>query len=192
MAKTAPEPLRTTAQIIPLPTAAAAPVVQRRGAGRWPKKVVSMLAFQIDRDQRKKAEEWAIARRSADLIFEKVRILVATDIVARGIDVVDIAHVINYNVPENPDDYVHRIGRTARAFKTGLASTIASLEELVELRAIDQTLGEPVPRKHVPGIKTFEERPKQKTGRLRPMSPRRAGIKRRWYGDQKRRKRLWH
>jgi ATP-dependent RNA helicase RhlE len=74
----------------------------------------------------------------------KYRVLVATDIMARGIHVKDIAHVINYDVPNCPEDYVHRIGRTARAHATGRASTFVTPEEQQHLRAIERLLGRAV------------------------------------------------
>lgn len=74
------------------------------------------------------------------------RVLVATDIAARGIDVANIAHVINYDVPNCPEDYVHRIGRTARMRATGRATTFVTAEDHDQLRAIERLLGQPVPR----------------------------------------------
>jgi ATP-dependent RNA helicase RhlE len=69
------------------------------------------------------------------------RVLVATDIVARGIDVEGISHVINYDLPNVPEDYVHRIGRTARAGKSGIAFTLFAPEEHDQLRDIEKTIG---------------------------------------------------
>ena len=68
------------------------------------------------------------------------RVLVATDIVARGIDVDDITHVINFDLPNVPEDYVHRIGRTARAGKSGTAFSLFSPEEHDQLRDIEKTI----------------------------------------------------
>jgi ATP-dependent RNA helicase RhlE len=73
------------------------------------------------------------------------RVLVATDIMARGIHVNDIAHVINFDVPVCPEDYIHRIGRTARAHATGMASTFVTPEESLQLRAIEKLLGKKLP-----------------------------------------------
>ena len=73
------------------------------------------------------------------------RVLVATDIAARGIDVANIAHVINYDVPNCPEDYVHRIGRTARMRATGRATTFVTAEDHEQLRAIERLLGQAVP-----------------------------------------------
>lgn len=73
------------------------------------------------------------------------RILVATDIAARGIDVKDIELVLNYDVPEQPEDYVHRIGRTARAGAQGTAITLALHSQRHLVKAIEKILGEPIP-----------------------------------------------
>lgn len=72
----------------------------------------------------------------------KTRVLVATDVVARGIDVEDITHVINYDLPNTPEDYVHRIGRTARAGAVGSAMTFLAPEETSQLHEIERKLGE--------------------------------------------------
>jgi len=68
------------------------------------------------------------------------RVLVATDVAARGIDVPDVAHVVNYDLPREAEDFVHRIGRTGRASRRGVASTFAMPEEKGELRKIERTL----------------------------------------------------
>ena len=75
----------------------------------------------------------------------QVRILVATDIAARGIDVANIGHVVNYDLPNCPEDYIHRIGRTARMKMTGQATSFVTFEERDQLRAIETLLGHPVP-----------------------------------------------
>lgn len=75
----------------------------------------------------------------------RYRVLVATDIMARGIHVTGIAHVINYDLPNSPEDYVHRIGRTARIEATGRASSFVTPEEKGQLHAIEQLLGTRVP-----------------------------------------------
>ena len=68
------------------------------------------------------------------------RVLVATDVVARGIDVSDVAHVVNYDLPREATDFVHRVGRTGRAESHGMASTFASPEETNDLKKIERTL----------------------------------------------------
>lgn len=74
-----------------------------------------------------------------------VRILIATDIAARGIDVASIGHVVNYDLPNCPEDYIHRVGRTARMKMTGRATSFVTPEERDQLRAIETLLGYPVP-----------------------------------------------
>lgn len=80
----------------------------------------------------------------------KYRILVATDVAARGIDIDGVSHVINYDIPDNPDDYIHRIGRTARANSTGDAYTLVTPAEFQALGSIERTLGHNIPRDERP------------------------------------------
>ncbi|MDQ6886834.1 MAG: DEAD/DEAH box helicase [Gemmatimonadota bacterium] len=82
----------------------------------------------------------------------KHRVLVATDIVARGIDVEALGHVVNFDVPHVPEDYIHRVGRTARAEATGDAFTFVSPEEESDLKAIERAIGRRLPRVIVPGF----------------------------------------
>ena len=82
----------------------------------------------------------------------KHRVLVATDIVARGIDIEDLSHVINFDVPADPDSYIHRVGRTARAAATGDAFTFVSPDEDRELQDIERVLGKRLPRVTLPGF----------------------------------------
>jgi ATP-dependent RNA helicase RhlE len=76
----------------------------------------------------------------------RTRVLVATDIAARGIDVESVSHVINFDVPEQPEDYVHRIGRTGRAGKTGRAITLVTPVEELQMRAIERLTGQSIER----------------------------------------------
>ena len=85
-----------------------------------------------------------------DLRRGRVQVLVATDIASRGIDVDDISHVVNYDVPRAPEDYVHRIGRTGRVQATGDAFTLMSPEERPEVAAIERFLGRAIPRVLIP------------------------------------------
>jgi ATP-dependent RNA helicase RhlE len=82
----------------------------------------------------------------------KYRVLVATDIAARGIDVTALGHVVNFDVPLVPEDYIHRVGRTARAETTGDAFTFVSPDEEGELRGIERAIGKRLPRVTVPGF----------------------------------------
>ncbi len=76
----------------------------------------------------------------------RFEVMVATDIAARGIDVEQISHVINYDVPHHPEDYVHRIGRTGRAQSIGDAFTLMTAEDLQEVAAIEHFIGQKIPR----------------------------------------------
>jgi ATP-dependent RNA helicase RhlE len=89
------------------------------------------------------------------------RVLVATDIAARGIDVEALSHVINFDVPAVPEDYIHRVGRTARAQATGDAITFVAPEEEPDLRAIERAISRKLPRVTVTGF-DYTKRPSQK------------------------------
>jgi ATP-dependent RNA helicase RhlE len=81
----------------------------------------------------------------------KLRVLVATDIAQRGLDISGISHVINYDVPQQAEDYVHRIGRTGRAAATGDAYTFMCADEIAMVRTIERMIAQPIPRISVPG-----------------------------------------
>src|SRR5213592_4157569 len=91
----------------------------------------------------------------------RFRVLVATDIAARGIDVEALSHVINFDVPNVPDDYIHRVGRTARAELTGDAFTFVAPEEEGDLRAIERAIGKRLPRVTLPGF-DYTKRPAER------------------------------
>jgi ATP-dependent RNA helicase RhlE len=80
----------------------------------------------------------------------KYDILVATDVASRGIDVVDIHHVINYDMPDTADAYTHRVGRTGRAHKSGMAFTLAQPEDEAMVRKIERVIGEELERQRLP------------------------------------------
>jgi ATP-dependent RNA helicase RhlE len=97
-------------------------------------------------------------------------ILVATDIAARGIDVANVSHVINFDVPNTPDAYTHRIGRTGRAERSGKAFTLVCDADRSAVRDIEHTLGMPIARCRVPGFEGQHET--ADTGRRRiPFAP---------------------
>jgi ATP-dependent RNA helicase RhlE len=81
----------------------------------------------------------------------EVRVLVATDVAQRGLDVEGISHVVNYDVPQDPDSYVHRVGRTARAGQKGEAITFVSPGEIGELRSIELHIGRTLPKIELEG-----------------------------------------
>ncbi len=93
----------------------------------------------------------------------KYEIMVATDIAARGIDVAGVTHVINYDVPENPEDYVHRIGRTGRAQAVGDAFTLVTPENASDVRDIERFIGQKIPELKLEGFdyKPLAPRPPQ-------------------------------
>ncbi len=96
----------------------------------------------------------------ADFKSGRLRVLVATDIVARGIDVEQLEHVVNFDVPNVPDDYIHRVGRTARADATGEAFTFVSREEEGDVHAIERAIGKQIPRVMVDGF-DYNQRPSE-------------------------------
>jgi ATP-dependent RNA helicase RhlE len=81
-----------------------------------------------------------------------VRVLVATDVAARGLDIEGLPMVVNYEIPQDPEDYVHRVGRTGRAGMPGLAVSLVSLDEEDQLRSINRLLGRDLPVRQVRGF----------------------------------------
>ncbi|MGH7591703.1 MAG: helicase-related protein, partial [Gemmatimonadales bacterium] len=104
----------------------------------------------------------------------KYRVLVATDIAARGIDIEALQHVINFDVPAVPEDYIHRSGRTARAERTGFAFTLVAPDEEGDLKRIERAINKRLPRVTIPGF-DYAARP---TGQLEvPLAQRIAAIR---------------
>jgi ATP-dependent RNA helicase RhlE len=99
------------------------------------------------------------------------QILVATDIAARGIDVTKVSHVINYDIPNTPEAYIHRIGRTGRALRTGDAFTLASEDDNSMVRRIEYLLGAPLERKHLEDFDYQARSPRRDTDFGRPKRP---------------------
>ena len=89
------------------------------------------------------------------------RVFVATDIAARGIDVTGISHVVNFDVPNLPEDYIHRVGRTARAEATGDTITLVAPDEESDLRVIERAIGRKLPRTTLPGF-DYTKRPAER------------------------------
>ncbi len=106
------------------------------------------------------------ARQSALDAFRrnKVRVLVATDVAARGIDIDNITHVVNYDLPNEPEAYVHRIGRTGRAGAEGIAISFCTGEELDDLRAIERLIGIEIPRDPNTPMPKAESKPSPRGG----------------------------
>lgn len=123
-------------------------------------------------------------RTLMDLRKGRCKILVATDVAARGIDVPTITHVINYDLPKQAEDYVHRIGRTGRAGRTGIAITFAEVNEYVKVHKIEKYIGRKLPELTIEGMEPTRKRksasgkPKGKGG----WGERKSGG---WRGDKK-------
>jgi ATP-dependent RNA helicase RhlE len=117
-----------------------------RIAGRLIQKGHSVGVMHSDRSQRERVEALEGFKSG------KNEVLVATDIAARGLDIAGVSHVINYDVPENPEDYVHRIGRTGRAHHSGDAFTLVTEDDVRDARSIERFIGASVERKKIEGF----------------------------------------
>lgn len=104
----------------------------------------------------------------------RVRLLVATDVAARGLDVSGISHVINFDLPKAAEDYVHRIGRTGRAGASGIAISFASLQDVSYLDRIEKYIGRSLPVQQIPGLeptRSLSRLANRKGGGARPGKP---------------------
>jgi len=105
-----------------------------------------------------------LSQSQRDMVMQRFRsgnlqILVATDVAARGLDVNNLTHIINYNLPDDPEVYVHRSGRTGRAGKKGLSLTIAHSRELSKIRTLEKMVKKPFKKERVPeGVEIVEKR----------------------------------
>ncbi len=102
-------------------------------------------------------------------------VLVATDVAARGIDVQDVSHVINFDVPNTPEAYTHRIGRTGRAEREGIACTFVTGEDHAWVRATERMIGAPIPRRKVDGFGPSGGGPRESRSPSRETGGRRNG-----------------
>ena len=112
-------------------------------------------------------------RRLASVRSGDIKVLVATDVAARGLDVPAITHVFNYGMPMKAEDYVHRIGRTGRAGRSGVAVTLAEASDIVRVRAIERYINSRIPEETVAGMEprgNFSSPPKGGSGRGAPRS----------------------
>jgi superfamily II DNA/RNA helicase len=123
-------------------------------------------ALHGDMNQRERTRTLTKLRRGG------LQILVATDVAARGIDVTDITHVINFDLPKFAEDYVHRIGRTGRAGASGIAVSFASGNDKIHLKRIERFTGQCITSHVVPGMEPrFKPRPATTDGRSRRTPP---------------------
>ena len=119
----------------------------------------SAAALHGDMNQRQRTRTLSL------LQGRKLRILVATDVAARGIDVQGISHVVNFDLPMQAEDYVHRIGRTGRAGRSGLAFTLATHSERHKIRRIESYIGRPVEAQIIAGLEPKRApRPNERSG----------------------------
>ncbi|MDC7690216.1 DEAD/DEAH box helicase [Vogesella indigofera] len=118
-----------------------------------------------------------------DLRRGRIKILVATDVAARGIDVPAIGLVVNYDLPKQAEDYVHRIGRTGRAGRSGVAITIAESREFHRVRRIEQYIKRSLTEAVIPGLEPTRRPPKGRPAGARNNGPRRGSGG--GYGDRK-------
>ena len=161
----------------------------RIGSGNWQQVLVftrtkhgaNRLAEQLSDDGIKSAaihgnkSQAARTRALKDFKDGNVRVLVATDIAARGLDIERLPHVVNYELPHVPEDYVHRIGRTARAGQEGHAVSLVCVDELRLLRDIEKLLNCEIEKEILPG---YEPDPRIKAEPLQKGRPQRSGARR--------------
>jgi len=134
---------------------------------------IAAIAIHGDRsqDQRKSA--------LAGFRAGKYRVMVATDLAARGLDIQDVSHVINFDVPDEAEDYIHRIGRTARMGKAGEALSLVTPEDRVSLGRIEGTLGKHLEREVLAGFDAPELSPANPVKVLRSARARRPSTRNR-------------
>jgi ATP-dependent RNA helicase DeaD len=101
----------------------------------------------------------------------KIVYLVATDVVGRGIDVTNISHIINYDLPEDPENYVHRIGRTGRMGADGVAIAFVTKEQGKELTAIEHFINMQLSEDRIQGFEAFAPREKPQLVQPKPVIP---------------------
>ena len=119
----------------------------------------------------------------------KYRVLVATDIAARGIDIEALGHVVNFDVPKVPEDYIHRVGRTARAEAVGDAFTFVAPDEEGDFRRIERAVGRRLPRVIVPDFDYAAKPEGEAGGAARASGSPRSGRERRRTGHGRKRRR---
>jgi len=105
----------------------------------------------------------------------EIKYLVCSDVAARGLDIIGMSHVFNFDVPINAEDYVHRIGRTGRAGKSGRAITLATSEDARYVASIQKLIGRPIPRLEVEGLTVSGVEISEDAGRTRRRRPRKRG-----------------
>jgi len=138
-------------------------------AGRLADQGFSAAALHGDMNQRQRTRTLGLLQK------RQLRILVATDVAARGIDVQGISHAINYDLPMQPEDYTHRIGRTGRAGNSGQAFTLAIHAERHKIRRIEHFIGQPIPLQVIEGLEPKKTARPTYTDRKGKSGPGRGG-----------------
>jgi len=144
------------------------------------------LARQLERNGKRVAalhsnkSQNARTRTLEDFRRGSIQVLVATNIAARGLDVKGISHVVNYELPDSPEDYVHRIGRTARAEATGDAISLMSPDERSNLREIERLIGSKIPQMVEEGFESTGETHEESSDRFSRSRHQRGGGASKW------------
>lgn len=150
----------------------------KHGANKLAKKLnargIEALAIHGNKSQ------GARTRALAEFKQGKCRVLVATDIAARGIDIDQLPHVVNFDLPQVAEDYIHRIGRTGRAGSTGEALSLVSHDEFKMLVDIERLIKKKIPREELPGFEPLNNLPESKSsstsaGKGSPKKPKKTG-----------------
>lgn len=153
----------------------------KKGADRLVKQLegdsISAVAIHGDRSQNQRAR--ALARFKAN----QIRVLIATDIAARGLDINELPHVVNFDLPKLPENYIHRIGRTGRAGSEGEAISLVCADEVKLLAAIESLICQTLVRKVETGFVATHRVPLTRQQKARPKKPKK--LKQKTVGDQK-------
>jgi ATP-dependent RNA helicase RhlE len=131
--------------------------LRRKIDAEWAYRVLGGEGHAVDRIHSDRSQQQRVAALRG-LREGKHRVLLATDVAARGIDIPVIQHVVNFDVPETAEDYIHRAGRTARGDANGIVSLISTWQGKPVIKQIESELGQPLPRWTAPGIEPWMER----------------------------------
>jgi prevent-host-death family protein len=149
--------------------------IRRKVDAEWLTKVLEKEGHPVERIHSDLSQKHRV-RALSSFREGQHRILVATDIAARGLDVPRIQHVINFDLPAQAEDYIHRAGRTARGKLRGTVSSICTWKDKLMIRELESVLGEEIPRCTVPGVEPYIERNRGRSGRGRHKLPTRRRL----------------